>query len=234
MPWAPSAGCHPQRRGLYGGRSCRGQPALAERINHEAVSLLARGQCQGGTAGAISPPTMCLTAPAVDPGAGGCAIPAQCLRGQQAGRRAGHPGPVSPASNCANQLALWRGGGTLRACHSAPCQRGPALEVVADQWGADAGGLAGNVRSPGAATGREGARQGRPLSSLPAGETSWHGFASALVEEGCRLGLLVQPVPIKPIPSANWPQAARRPLNSRLDCRRFTTAFGIPIPPGRC
>ncbi|WP_303807942.1 sugar nucleotide-binding protein [Aeromonas rivipollensis] len=62
------------------------------------------------------------------------------------------------------------------------------------------------------------------------GETSWYGFASALVREACRLGLLMHSVPVNPIQSANWPQTARRPLNSRLDCRLFSTVFGISLP----
>ena len=65
----------------------------------------------------------------------------------------------------------------------------------------------------------------------PAGETSWHGIAPALVQESGSLGLLTRPVPINPIPSAGWPQlVARRPLNSRLDRQRFTAAFGIHVP----
>lgn len=64
----------------------------------------------------------------------------------------------------------------------------------------------------------------------PEGETSLHGFALALVQEGCRLGLLAQPIPVNPVSSANWSQATRRPINSRLDCRRFSTVFGIQIP----
>lgn len=110
-------------------------------------------------------------------------------------------------------------------------KEGQPLEVVADQWGAPTQvhwlatsvllALAQVVKAP---------DKGGLYHLCPAGETSWHGFASALVAEGCRLGLLARPVPIKPIPSANRPQAARRPLNSRLDCRRFSTVFGIQTP----
>lgn len=61
-------------------------------------------------------------------------------------------------------------------------------------------------------------------------ETSWCGFASALVREAYRLGRLIQPVVVTPISSAQWPQSARRPLNSRLDCGLFSSVFGITLP----
>ncbi|MFM5878039.1 dTDP-4-dehydrorhamnose reductase [Aeromonas sanarellii] len=62
------------------------------------------------------------------------------------------------------------------------------------------------------------------------GDTSWHGFASVLVQEAYRLGILAKPVPVNPISSASWFQAASRPLNSRLDCRLFSTTFNIALP----
>ncbi|TNI63517.1 dTDP-4-dehydrorhamnose reductase [Aeromonas media] len=108
---------------------------------------------------------------------------------------------------------------------------GIPLQVVDDQWGAPTQvhwlarvavfALTQVLNDPGK----------RGLYHLACGgETSWYGFASALVREACRLGLLTHSVPINPIPSANWPQAARRPLNSRLDCRLFSNVFGIRLP----
>lgn len=55
------------------------------------------------------------------------------------------------------------------------------------------------------------------------GETSWAGFAQAIMEEmrsDCR---------IVPIASSEYPAAARRPKNSRLDTSRLTRRFcGLP------
>ncbi|HGY5244098.1 TPA: dTDP-4-dehydrorhamnose reductase [Aeromonas salmonicida subsp. pectinolytica] len=111
-------------------------------------------------------------------------------------------------------------------------KEGKPLEVVGDQWGTPTQvdwlatsvllALTQVVKAP---------DMGGLYHLCPSDETSWHGFASALVKEGCRLGLLARPVPIKPIPSESWPQAARRPLNSRLDCRRFSAVFGVRLPP---
>ncbi|MDX5350752.1 MAG: dTDP-4-dehydrorhamnose reductase [Paracoccaceae bacterium] len=58
-------------------------------------------------------------------------------------------------------------------------------------------------------------------------DTSWADFARAIMAEG---GLACR---VKDIPTADYPTPAKRPLNSRLDCTAFTTAFGIPRPDWR-
>ena len=62
------------------------------------------------------------------------------------------------------------------------------------------------------------------------GETSWHGFASAIVA-----GLRARRYPLAverlvPIRSAEYPTKARRPLNSRLDLDCWRTLFGRSPP----
>jgi dTDP-4-dehydrorhamnose reductase len=60
-----------------------------------------------------------------------------------------------------------------------------------------------------------------------AGETSWHGFACAIVE-GLKLrGVALRAQSIEAILSAGYPTAARRPLNSRLDTSRIENVFGV-------
>lgn len=49
-------------------------------------------------------------------------------------------------------------------------------------------------------------------------------FARAIMDEA---GLACR---ITDIPSSDYPTRARRPLNSRLDCASFETAFGLPRP----
>lgn len=57
-----------------------------------------------------------------------------------------------------------------------------------------------------------------------AGETSWHGFAEAIrALDGASARLL-------PIPSADYPTPARRPLNSRLDNGKLERTFGLRLP----
>lgn len=208
------------------------QPEQAERINHQAVALLAR---EAGARGAL---LVHFSTDYVFDGSGSAPwrevdVPAP-LNVYGASKLAGEQ---AIQGLCPHHLIVrtsWVYGGEEAHFARAILRRaneGKPLEVVADQWGAPTQvdwlatsvllALTQVVKAP---------DKGGLYHLCPAGETSWHGFASALVEEGCRLGLLAQPVPIKPIPSANWPQAARRPFNSRLDCRRFATVFGIQIP----
>ena len=62
-----------------------------------------------------------------------------------------------------------------------------------------------------------------------AGETSWHGFASAIVAG--RSGLRVKTV--TPITTADYPLPAPRPANSRLDTSAFRARFGLALPDWR-
>ncbi|MCZ8375758.1 MAG: dTDP-4-dehydrorhamnose reductase [Beijerinckiaceae bacterium] len=60
------------------------------------------------------------------------------------------------------------------------------------------------------------------------GETSWAGFARAIVTHEAAKGAPVPPV--VPIPSAEYPTPARRPANSRLDCSKLNRIYGIRLP----
>ncbi len=62
-----------------------------------------------------------------------------------------------------------------------------------------------------------------------AGETSWHGFASAIVAG--RSGLRVKTV--TPIATADYPTPAKRPANSRLNTDAFRARFGLALPDWR-
>lgn len=205
------------------------QPVLAERINHQAVALLAREASARGVL------LVHFSTDYVFDGSG-----------TTPWTEADKPAPLNVygASKYAGEQAIqalcpdhliirisWLYGG--EGAHFARtildrARAGGSLQVVDDQWGSPTQvdwlatsvllALTQVVKAP---------DKGGLYHLCPAGETSWHGVASALVEEGCRLGLLARPVPIKPIPSENWLQAARRPLNSRLDCRLFSNVFGI-------
>jgi dTDP-4-dehydrorhamnose reductase len=64
------------------------------------------------------------------------------------------------------------------------------------------------------------------------GATTWHGFAEAIFAEARKyISLLVERV--EPIPSSQYPTAAKRPANSVLDCSLFTSTFGIEPRPWR-
>jgi dTDP-4-dehydrorhamnose reductase len=63
-----------------------------------------------------------------------------------------------------------------------------------------------------------------------AGETSWHAFAREIFQQASRRGALSRVPEVLPISSAEYPAAARRPANSRLDCTRLAERFGIRPP----
>ena len=57
------------------------------------------------------------------------------------------------------------------------------------------------------------------------GETTWLGFAQAIMA-----AVGNSRVRVIGIPSEQYPTPARRPRNSRLDCRKFAESFGIVMP----
>ena len=60
------------------------------------------------------------------------------------------------------------------------------------------------------------------------GETSWYGFACSIAEQLRQQGRLR--AEITPILSKDYPTAAQRPLNSRLNCARLQRDWGIHLP----
>ena len=76
---------------------------------------------------------------------------------------------------------------------------------------------------------RSGAFRSGTYHLTAAGETSWHGFASAIVAG--RGGLRVKQV--TPIATADYPTPAKRPANSRLATDAFRARFGLALPDWR-
>ena len=66
-----------------------------------------------------------------------------------------------------------------------------------------------------------------------AGETSWHGYASHVIETARRLKpeLALKVQAIAPVPTSAFPTPARRPHNSRLDTGKLQQVFGLTLPP---
>ena len=65
------------------------------------------------------------------------------------------------------------------------------------------------------------------------GETSWHGYAEAIFAEARATGLLEKSPKVHRITTAEYPLPAPRPANSRLDCARFSSDFGLALPDWR-
>jgi dTDP-4-dehydrorhamnose reductase len=63
------------------------------------------------------------------------------------------------------------------------------------------------------------------------GETTWHGLAVATFEESARFGTRM-PV-VEAITTAEYPTKATRPADTRLDCTKLATVFGVRLPAWR-
>ncbi|MEZ2142843.1 dTDP-4-dehydrorhamnose reductase [Bradyrhizobium sp. DN5] len=74
------------------------------------------------------------------------------------------------------------------------------------------------------------ARKGGVVNLVCAGETSWHGFASAIVAGLRSRGLRLEVESVIPIATADFPTKAIRPGNSRLDLSRLKKQFGVTMP----
>ena len=63
-----------------------------------------------------------------------------------------------------------------------------------------------------------------------AGETTWCGFARAIVARAARAGLIPREVEVVPIRTADFPTKARRPAYSVLDTSKLRARFGVALP----
>jgi len=64
------------------------------------------------------------------------------------------------------------------------------------------------------------------------GQTSWHGYASFVIEYARLAGIdiKVSPEAIQPVPTNAFPLPAPRPKNSRLDTHKLQDTFGLTLP----
>ena len=67
---------------------------------------------------------------------------------------------------------------------------------------------------------------------VAAGETTWHGYASFVIEIARRHGVSIKVAAdaIKAVPTSEFHTAAKRPLNSRLNCGKLNKAFDLTLP----
>lgn len=108
------------------------------------------------------------------------------------------------------------------------------LRVIDDQIGAPTGAdLLADITAHALRATRQEASLAGTYHAVAAGETSWHGYARHVIEAARAHGhpVIVAPEAIRPVPSSEFPSAARRPLNSRLDTRKLQAAFGLRLPP---
>jgi dTDP-4-dehydrorhamnose reductase len=112
-------------------------------------------------------------------------------------------------------------------------QERDALKVIDDQIGAPTGAdLLADVTAHAIRT----ALQNDDVSGLyhlvAGGQTSWHGYASFVIEFARQAGVEIKVASeaIFPVPTAAFPTAAKRPINSRLDTSKLRNTFHMTMP----
>lgn len=111
-----------------------------------------------------------------------------------------------------------------------------SLRVVADQFGAPTSAALIARTTVAILTSLNGVRPDDPRFGLyhltAAGDTSWHGYARYLIERALSLGwpLKATPDADAPITTADYPLAAKRPSNSRLDTAKLRRTFSLNLP----
>jgi dTDP-4-dehydrorhamnose reductase len=106
-----------------------------------------------------------------------------------------------------------------------------SLRVVADQFGAPSWSrmIADTTAQLLARIPNRGTPPASLLHLTGAGRTSWHGFASAIIEMGAELGLCKN-IPVEAITTAEFPTPAARPANSSLELSALEQAYGLQLP----
>lgn len=72
--------------------------------------------------------------------------------------------------------------------------------------------------------------KGGLVNVVCAGETSWHGFACAIVSGLKSRGIKLLAEKVTPIATSQFPTKAKRPANSRLALERLHDMFGVAMP----
>jgi dTDP-4-dehydrorhamnose reductase len=113
------------------------------------------------------------------------------------------------------------------------------LRIVADQFGAPtsariiAAAVMKILKMEMSDGGRSFDRDAGLVNISASGETSWHGFSTAILAGLKDRGIEVKTEYIVPIKTADYPTKATRPHNSRLDHSRLNDTFGIAMPSWR-
>lgn len=107
----------------------------------------------------------------------------------------------------------------------------PTLNVIADQVGVPTGA---DLLADVAVVALQQAWHKPELAGIyhlaPAGETTWHDYASYVIQCARNHGEDLAVQAVNPIGTAEYPTPASRPLNSRLDTTKLRHAFSVHLP----
>jgi dTDP-4-dehydrorhamnose reductase len=107
------------------------------------------------------------------------------------------------------------------------------LTVIDDQIGAPTGAeLLADVTAHAIGSALRNPEVGGLYHLTAQGETSWHSYASFVIDAARQAGadVKVAQAAILPVPTSAFPLPAPRPKNSRLDTRKLQKTFGLHLP----
>ncbi|SPP98079.1 dTDP-4-dehydrorhamnose reductase [Bradyrhizobium vignae] len=109
------------------------------------------------------------------------------------------------------------------------------LRVVADQFGAPTSAhviaaAVARLLGPGGHSIRSLPPEGDVIHVACSGETSWHGFASAILAGLKKRAIYMKAERVVSLKTEGYPTKARRPHNSRFDLSKLSDSFGISMP----
>jgi dTDP-4-dehydrorhamnose reductase len=115
-------------------------------------------------------------------------------------------------------------------------QERDSLTVIDDQHGAPTGAdLLADLTVHALRTALVRPEVAGTFHAAPRGETTWHGYATHVIQFARAAGLAVKVSPdaITAVPTSAFPTPAKRPGNSRMDTTRLQRTFGVALPDWR-
>lgn len=112
-------------------------------------------------------------------------------------------------------------------------QERDALKVIDDQMGAPTGAdLLADVTAHAIRTAIQRPEVSGLYHLVASGETSWHGYASFVIDFARQAGIEIKVAAeaIAPVPTSAFPTPAKRPLNSRLNTSKLQQTFNLNLP----
>jgi len=112
-------------------------------------------------------------------------------------------------------------------------QERDSLSVINDQFGAPTGAdLIADITAHAIRTARNLPEVGGLYHLVAGGQTSWHAYASFVIDFARQAGVEIKVTPsaIHPVPTSAFPTPARRPGNSRLDTGKLQDTFNLYLP----
>ena len=107
------------------------------------------------------------------------------------------------------------------------------LSVINDQIGAPTGAdLIADVTAHAIRAARQQPQVSGTYHLVAGGETSWHGYASYVIDIARQAGISIKVAQdaIQPVPTSAFPTPAKRPQNSRMDTTKLQQTFDLKLP----